>query len=133
MYRTCILFLVLLHRTFLMAAVLIGGTYAFRAIENHYRRSDQQLELTHAAEFCYTVLTTIGKKKKQKMFIVYWNFALFIFLKSINLFILLIKWGLNIKFVWKRINWKVSFRKLYFIILYYVIILVVLYLLLGSV
>jgi len=60
MYRTCTLFLVLLHRTFLMAAVLIGGTYAFRAIENHYRKSDQQLELTHAAEFCYTILTTIG-------------------------------------------------------------------------
>lgn len=60
MYRTCTLFLVLIHRTFLMAAVLIGGTYAFRAIENHYRTADQQMQLTDAAEFCYTILTTIG-------------------------------------------------------------------------
>lgn len=60
MIRTCTLFLVLLHRTFLLAAVLIGGTYAFRAIENHYRASNQQIELKEAAEFCYTILTTIG-------------------------------------------------------------------------
>lgn len=60
MIRTCRLFLVLLHRTFLLAAVIIGGTYAFRAIENHYRAQDKQLDLTHAAHFCYTIITTIG-------------------------------------------------------------------------
>jgi len=62
MFRTCRLFLVLVHRTFLFAAVVIGGTYAFRAIENHYRTSPRKhLELEEAAEFCYSVLTTIGK------------------------------------------------------------------------
>jgi len=66
MIRTCRLFLVLLHRTFLLAAVLIGGTYAFQAIENHYRESEkhanttQPLDLTQAAQFCYTIITTTG-------------------------------------------------------------------------
>jgi len=60
MIRTCQLFLVLVHRTFLFAAVLIGGTYAIRAIENHYRETIPHMELKDAAEYCYTILTTIG-------------------------------------------------------------------------
>lgn len=60
MIRTCRLFLVLIQRTLLFAAIIIGGTYAFQAIENHYRDYSNELGLGEAAHFCYTVLTTIG-------------------------------------------------------------------------
>lgn len=63
MYLTCRLFLVMVHRTILLAAILIGGTFAFKEIENHYRGSLLQLDMKQSAHFCYTVLTTIGYGK----------------------------------------------------------------------